>query len=107
MVKHDLKNRIQPISKAEIEACLEEQREVIGFSAENTDRQVFFKLLCRNGDIGVVSFDVIVADYLLRHLETVILGRESDPQGGSRLKMALQRPAAYGESYLSDPETQE
>jgi hypothetical protein len=90
------REKIPPPSQQEIQEAVERGQQVVAISADNDERCLFLKLACENGNTAVIWFDAYVADYLLRHLETVFLGEDSDPDSGSRVKMRKVVPASYG-----------
>ena len=88
--------RLEPPTPEEIAKAVELGHEVMAISADNDRRCLFLKFSCRNGDEGLIWFDGYVADYLLRHLERVFLGADSDPDSGSRITFAKTVCDSYG-----------
>jgi hypothetical protein len=99
--------RVPPLTVKDVQDSVERGAEIIGFYADNADRQIYLKLICRNGDIATVWLDPARADDLMRHFERLLLGAETDPGAGSRTKTLSRQPAAYGEFRPDGPEAEE
>jgi hypothetical protein len=89
------RRKVDPVSDAEKAEAFDLKRELIGFAADNTERQLFLKLAFRTGDISTVWIDPIQAGYLFWHLKRLLQDRPKSH--GSPLKFVNGvGPVSYG-----------
>jgi len=91
-----LRNDLAPPTEGEIRDCVDSGHGVMAMSADNDERVLFIKFACQNGDMAVLWFDALDADYLYRHLRKVLAYETNPADDYSHLKLAPSTPWAHG-----------
>jgi len=93
-------------TQEELQKALDIQQEVVAFSTDNTERNLFFKMRLRNNSEAIIWLDAWLGWKLLKHLEAVLIEPGSEGDTGPRLKAArLGVRESYGIARLPKGQT--